>query len=280
MFSGLHPKLVPSCWKAALLATLLPVVLLPAVLFPAVQADTANLAPFYSAASIVNGATQTAEGLAPNTLATMYGTNLAYDTIAVGASDLNGGALPSSLDGVTVYVNNIQAHLFFVSPGQINFLVPYELLPGMATIFVLRQNLAGPVVTIQLNSTAPGLFPWNGNMAIATHLNGTLVSADAPAKAAEIIVIYAGGLGRTTPDTVSGKIVSSAAVIVAAAQMQVLLNTVACPAANVLYAGLAPGFAGLYQINLILPSPLPPNPEIRIAIGAQISPPLIELASQ
>ncbi len=272
MFLGLRQRSIPSGWKTVLLVTVFRAVLL--------HAGAASLAPSYSAASIVNGATQTAEALAPNTIATMYGTNLAYDTYAVAASDLNGGALPSSLDGVTLYVNNLPAHLFFVSPGQINFLVPYELIPGMVTVFVLRDNLAGPVVTIQLNSTAPGLFPWNGNMAIAIHLNGTLVSAGAPAHAGEIIVIYAAGLGRTTPDTTSGKIASSAAVIVAAKQMQILLNGIACPAANVLYAGLAPGFAGLYQINLILPTPLPLNPEIRIAIGAQVSPPLVELASQ
>jgi uncharacterized protein (TIGR03437 family) len=74
--------------------------------------------------------------------------------------------------------------------------------------------------------------------------------------------------------------VGSAATIVAAAQMQVLLNGTACSAASVLYAGLAPGFAGLYQINLVLPTPVPVNPMIQIAVGAEISSPETQLATQ
>lgn len=275
MSSGLLPKSVARCWKTVFLVIGLPTAVVP-VLALAQLTDTP---PSYSAASIVNSATQTAGPLAPNTLATLYGSNLAFDTVA--ASTMSGGTLPTSLAGVSLSVNNITAPLLFVSPGQINFIVPYELLPGMVTVYVARQNLAGPVVTIQLKATAPGLFPWDGDEAIAIHLNGTLISSSAPAHAGEIVVIYADGLGRTSPDTTSGRIAGSATPIAATAQTQVLLNGVACPAASLLYAGLAPGFAGLYQINLILPDPVPVNPQIQIAIiGSGISPGPIQLAAQ
>jgi uncharacterized protein (TIGR03437 family) len=270
MSSFLLPKSVAPVWKTVML-----VIGLPASF---VVAQTASTAPLYSAASIVNAATQTVGPLAPNTLATLYGTNLAFDTVA--ASTPKGGTLPSSLDGVSVSVGNLAAPLLFVSPGQINFIVPYELLPGLVNVYVARQNVAGPLVPIQLNATAPGLFQWNGDEAIAVHLNGTLISPTAPANAGEIVVIYAAGLGRTSPDTSSGRIDESAATIVAAAQMQVLLNGVACAPASVLYAGLAPGFAGFYQINLILPTPLPPDPQIQIAFGVNISSPGVLLATQ
>src|SRR4051812_11780421 len=77
----------------------------------------------YSAASIVNAATQTANALAPNTIATVYGQNLAYASYGLTAGDVNGGTMPTSLQGVSVLVRGIPASLFYISPGQINFLI-------------------------------------------------------------------------------------------------------------------------------------------------------------
>lgn len=236
--------------------------------------------PSYSVDGIVNAATQTVEALGPNTIATIYGTDLAFTTRAVSASDVAGASLPRSLDGVLIYVGGLPASLFFISPGQINFLIPYELAPGMVSIIVTRQGLAGPTARVQLNDTSPGFFQWSGNLAIAVHLNGSLVSPSAPAQRNEIIVLYAGGLGWTSPDTSSGRMASLAATILAKSKLQVLLDGTACPAASILYAGLAPGFAGLYQINLRLPDSLPHNPDIRMVIGAQSSPTGVVLPTQ
>jgi uncharacterized protein (TIGR03437 family) len=231
-----------------------------------------STAPAYTAASVVLAATQTTGALAPNTIATVYGVNLAYDTYALTAADLVGGQLPTSLAGVSVLVYGIPCGLFYVSPGQINFLVPYELAVTSAPLQVTRQGVAGLPVTIQMALTAPAFFQWNGNLAIAEHVDGSLVSAGAPAQGGEVIVLYAAGLGRTTPDQVADRAPSAAATIVYASQMQILLNGTALPASSVLYAGVTPGFAGLYQINLQLPGTLPENPQIQVTIGPQSSP--------
>jgi uncharacterized protein (TIGR03437 family) len=233
---------------------------------------TGSTAPIYSAASIVNAATQTAEILAPNTIASIYGTNLSWTTHAVTAGDLNGGTLPVSLDGVSVYVNGILSSLFFISPGQINFLIPYDLVSPSATIYVTRQGVSGPPATIPLATTAPAFFEWNGNFALATHADGSLVSSSAPAQASEIIVLYAVGLGRTLPDVSSGHIVSTATSILYLSELQILLNGEPCPSSSIYYAGLTPGYAGLYQINLMLPDVLPPDPSIQMVMGTQASP--------
>src|SRR5580658_7663672 len=127
------------------------------------QVPAASTAPSYSAAGIVNAATQTAGTLAPNTIATIYGTNLSYTTHAVDPGDLNGGTLPTSLEGVSVYVNGILGSLFFVSPGQINFLIPYDIVTSSGVVYVTRQGVAGPGVTIPLADTSPAFFEWNGN---------------------------------------------------------------------------------------------------------------------
>jgi uncharacterized protein (TIGR03437 family) len=233
--------------------------------------------PYYTAQSIVHAATQTVQALAPNTIATIYGTNLAFDTLAATVNP--GGTLPTDMDGVSVNIGGGYANLFFISPTQINFLVPYQLVAGPVTIVVERQAAAGPSVQVQLNATAPGLFVYNG-FVIATHLNGTLCSAASPAVPGEIIVIYTTSLGRVNPDTGSGRMASFAATMVAASQLEVLLAGTACPPGDVLYAGLAPGFAGLYQVNLIVPALTPPNPSIQISVGPQISQAGVLLAVQ
>ena len=244
------------------------------------QITGAGSAPSYSAASIVNAATQTVEALAPNALATVYGSGLAFSTRAVATNDIVKNALPTNLDGVAVWVNAFAASLLFVSPTQINFLVPYALSPQTVSVIVVRDTVAGPVASVILNNTSPGLFLWGGNNAIATHLSGLLVSTQSPAHAGEIIVTYAGGLGRTAPDIAGGQLATAAFSLYYASQLQILFNGHPCPPGCVLYAGLAPGFAGLYQINLKLPADIGVNPEIRIVIGAQSSPPSVILAVQ
>jgi uncharacterized protein (TIGR03437 family) len=223
-------------------------------------------APSYTAAGVVQAATQAAGPLAPNSIATLYGTNLSWDTYAVRSSDISNGRMPLALEGVTVLVNGMPSNLFYVSPGQINFLVPYEITTSTVNIQVVRQGAAGPAVTLPMQAVAPGFFVWNSNLALGEHVDGTLISPQAPAHEGEVVVLYAGGLGRTAPDITSGQIVNRATPILLASQLEVLLNGVPCPAGSVFYAGLAPDFAGLYQINLQLPANVPANPQIQISI--------------
>jgi uncharacterized protein (TIGR03437 family) len=245
-----------------------------------VDLSTASTAPFYTAAGIVQAASQTGGPFAPNSIATIYGTNLSWTTRALDSGYLSGALLPNSLDGVTVYVDGLLSGLFFVSPGQINFLLPGEITGPTAFVYVVRQGLVGPTIRIPLAVAAPGLFQWNGNFAVAQHADGTLVSSSAPAKPGEVVVLYATGLGRTIPESASGHIASAAATILDMPDLQLLLNNLPCPRASIYYAGVTPGFAGLYQINLRLPAVLDSNPAIQVVMGAQSSPPAIFLFTQ
>jgi uncharacterized protein (TIGR03437 family) len=249
---------------------------LPAL--PQISGSTGR--PFYTADSIVNGATQTAVALAPNAIATIYGTDLAFSTRAAASSDVIRGAMPTELDGVQVWSNAQPCPLFYISPGQINFLIPYRAIAGTVSIVVTRDGVAGFPVDLQIHNTSPGLFLWGDNQPVAIHLDGQLISGELPALPGEIIVIYAGGLGHTTPDTAGGHLATAAFPISFGPQLQVLLDGVPCPPGSILYAGLAPGFAGLYQINLWLPADAPPNPEIQLRIGEDSSPGSIRLPIQ
>jgi uncharacterized protein (TIGR03437 family) len=251
-------------------------VLLAAPSLEAWQTQT-TLAPSYSTASILNAATNLPSGFAPNTIVSIYGTHLSYNTAGIMQ---NAGRLPTTLGGVSVYFGLTQANLFFVSPGQINVLVPYDFQPGTKTITVVREGTSGPPVSLALTETAPGLFQLTSNTIIATHADGSVITPDLPADAGEVIVIYAVGLGRTVPDLTSGTVPTGARAILRAADLVVVLNNAALAPGSILYAGVTPGFAGLYQINARLPDPLPPNPEVRVWIGSQASPPYMNLPTR
>jgi uncharacterized protein (TIGR03437 family) len=235
-----------------------------------------NTAPSYTAAGLVQGAAEMSEPLGPNSLATLYGNNLSFTTHVLGPADLQGGFLPSSLVGVSVFVGYMPVPLLYVSPQQINFIMPYAITGTSTVLYVIRQNVAGPVITVPLVSFSPSFFSAGNNLVIAAHNSDySLVTPLSPATGGEVIVFYAAGLGRTQPDVLSGEIVPFAATLYYIADLQVLLNGTPCDPSTILYAGLTPGYPGLYQINLRLPNPLPPNPTIQVAMGPESSPILV-----
>lgn len=236
---------------------------------PAQQAN----APNYTAAGIVNGATFT-PGIAPNTIVSIFGTNLSWDKGAVLSPDtMPGGVMPTTLANVTIYFEGWPAYLYYVSPTQINLLVPSNLLPGTFQFWVDRQGTRGPIVTVTLQNAAPAIFQIAAGVVIATHLDGSVVSNSSPATAGEIVTLWATGLGQTYPALVEGALPSAAQWLLQMDQFTVEVNGAALDPTAILYAGVAPGYAGLYQVNVRLPEVLPPNPEIRLGLGGILSPP-------
>jgi uncharacterized protein (TIGR03437 family) len=234
------------------------------------QISQTTLAPSYSTASIANAATDLPSGFAPNSIISIYGSNLSYATSSVTAQS---AVLPITVGGVTVYIGQTFGYIFYVSPRQINVLIPYNLSPGPTSVTVVREGTVGPTIPIVLTATAPSLFQITPNTILATHADNSLVTSSAPAAAGETIIIYAIGLGTTNPDQIDGFIPVRAAKVSNFANLNVLLNGTAVPPSNIQYAGITPGCAGLYQINLLLPQSLPSNPELRVQIGPNISPP-------
>jgi uncharacterized protein (TIGR03437 family) len=104
---------------------------------------------------------------------------------------------------------------------------------------------------------------------IAQHADYSQITADSPAIAGETIIVYAAGLGPTEPNPDPGEIPQHAAQT--AGSVTVLLDGSALPQELIKYAGVTPGIAGLYQINLLLPASLGANPEIRVAMADQAS---------
>lgn len=231
--------------------------------------------PYYTADSITNSAAAVAGSYAPNTFVTISGQNLAYVNRAIASSDIAANTLPTALGGtgVRVLINALPAYLWYVSPTQVYLLIPSFLTPGAATIQLEVNGVAGPAVQILLNATAPGLFLYpDGMTVIAQHLDYSLVTADAPTHDGELIVLYAGGLGQTSPLVPSGQIPQVATELKDKSSFQVWLDGVPVDPSLIEYVGVTPTCAGLYQINLRLPPNVPAHPEIRISTGDTMSP--------
>jgi uncharacterized protein (TIGR03437 family) len=236
--------------------------------------STSGQAPSYSATSIVNAASNQANAYAPNTFVSIYGANLAFATRALGSGDISGNTLPTLLPGtgVRVWVANVPAQMYYVSPTQINILLPTDLVAGPTQLRVEVDSTYGPAIDITLAAVAPAFFQLDGHTIIAAHANGQIVTEDAPAAPGEWIVLYATGLGNTIPEPGYGEIPAGAAMLADMSSFAILLNGAPVDPKRIAYAGVAPGFAGLYQINMQLPDGVGQDPEIRVSASSVTSP--------
>jgi len=241
-------------------------------------------APSYSAANIVNASDFSPGPFAPNSLVTLFGTNLAFSVAGLNQQNVLNSSLPFELADISIYIDSMPVPLLYVSPSQINFLIPSNEIPGNVPLRVVRQSLTGPTVMIALVNSAPALFVSATNFALAQDFNTKYgaVNAATPAQPGDLIVLYATGLGPTSPLPLTGEIPEYGGVISASTLkvFQVLLNGTAIDPKTLDYAGLTPGFAGLYQVNFYLPGGCPPNPQIQLSAGTQISIAGIQLAVQ
>ncbi|MDP9054795.1 MAG: S8 family serine peptidase, partial [Acidobacteriota bacterium] len=209
-----------------------------------------------------------AGGIAPGSYVSLYGSHLAAETTVAGRE-----ILPISLDGVSVSFAsdtvNAGGHLFYVSPGQINVQVPWELEGfSNAVVQVRVGDSVSASVPIGLASWAPEFLQVNG-VAAAVDQSGQVVSSSNPAAQGSIVQLYATGLGPVTNQPNSGYPADSAQLSLTTVLPEI---TIGDQNAVVQYSGLMPGSAGLYQINVLIPSIEPGTHTVRIHISGALSP--------
>jgi uncharacterized protein (TIGR03437 family) len=186
--------------------------------------------------------------VAPGTVAEIFGSNLAAGTTV--SSSL---PLPNTAQGTSVIIGGLQAPILYVSPGQVNVQVPFELAPGQPYQVVISANgaLSAPD-SVQLTSVSPGVAEVPGGQLIAQHTDATatLVTDSQPAKPGEFIVLYLVGLGLTDAPVQSGAASPSSPPANALASPSVTLDG---EPVNLLFCGLTPDLVGVYQIDLQVP---------------------------
>lgn len=236
--------------------------------------------PTYSAAGIVNASNYAAGPFAPGSVLSIFGSGLARSTYALASTDIVAGKLPNELNYVRVYVQDQPVPLLFVSDKQINFIMSTTQNTGDVRLRVATDGISGPEVVVTLVDCAPALFALDKDYAIATSAGGQLLTRDNPAHAGDTIIVYATGLGRTTPNPAIGEIPTHSAQILALAALRVSLAEKAVDPMMVKYAGLTPGAAGLYQINLVVPDGTPAQPSIDVTSGGPAPSPSLKLPIQ
>jgi uncharacterized protein (TIGR03437 family) len=201
--------------------------------------------------------------IAPGTWIEIYGSNLAPATRGWTAEDFRNGIAPISLADVSVSIGGRAAYLYYVSPGQINALVPSDVPPGTAQITVRTPAGVSEPFNVTVSPTQPGLlappaFEANGKRyAAALFADGQTFSvpmgaiagvASRPARPGETIILYGVGFGPVTGGFTAGTIVTGQNSLAAPVQFR-FDGVPATPS----YFGLAPGYTGLYQFNIVVP---------------------------
>jgi uncharacterized protein (TIGR03437 family) len=191
--------------------------------------------------------------VAPGSIATIFGSNLNSGvTVSFPTIGLD-GRLATSLGGASVTINGALAPLFYSAPGQLIVQIPFELV-GLATATVQATVGAQTSVSrsIALDNFVPGIFTANrqgtGAAAAVHQDNVTPVTAQNPARPGEVIVIYATGMGAVTPPLPTGARSTGNPTV-----FTPIVNIDGIPGV-VVFSGAAPGYTGLYQVNVQIPA--------------------------
>jgi adhesin/invasin len=190
-------------------------------------------------------------GSSPGGAHTIFGSYLATSTQTAATLPL-----PTSLAGTSVLVNGIPAPLFFVSPGQINFQMPSGTAPESVPVVVTTSAGSSSGLKAAVTPVQPGLFVYPNLRARALNQDLSLHTPQTPIGAGEFVVLYLTGLGPTTPAVTDGQ---PAPVSPLAVLNGSVSATVGGVPATVHFAGLAPGFVGLIQVNAQIPPGLSPG---------------------
>ncbi len=208
---------------------------------------------------VVNGANFSVSAVAPGSIVTLLGQNLAT-AVATGSYPL-----PFTLGGSSLTIGGLRAPLYYASPRQIDAQVPFEVPPGMAAAVLTAGGTPLPAVSLTVQAVAPELFLDESGHVLAINPDGSLNSDGSPAVAGgSVVTVFATGLGSVTNPVATG---AAAPASPASTTTAAVTATIGGQAAAVSSAQLQPSVAGVYEVTIQVPSLTPGDYPLVITIG-------------
>ncbi|MCC6590506.1 MAG: hypothetical protein IT168_27690 [Bryobacterales bacterium] len=235
-----------------------------------------RVAIYYPTVAILNAANYLVRltpgmwaALCPDTLQNCVNratTNRAY-RFTEGQTIAQSNPLPKTLGDLAITFNGIAAPIFFTSPSQINFIIPMNLPTNSPVEVEISQASTGRVIAatiVQLDVASPAFFTANasgtGQIAAVNVETGTINNSQNPVRPGQIIALYGTGYGIVPGAPPDGEAVTSLINVPGFPnQPQVILNGQFLQPSDVLFSGLAPQAAGLWQLNVRVPTQTPPG---------------------
>jgi len=215
--------------------------------------------------AVTNGASSLPGSVSPGEIIVLYGTGLGPGQITeahVGSD----GRFGTQLAGTSVSLNGIAAPLIYTSATQVAAVVPYGVGASPAQVTVTYQGQTSVPVSEPIASSAPGIFTSDGTgkgQAAAVNQDNSLNTVGTPAKAGDVIVLFATGEGQTTPGGADGQPATSP---LPHPNLPVTV-TIGGQVTQLQYAGGAPGeIAGLMQINAVVPTGIQTGNAVPVAL--------------
>jgi uncharacterized protein (TIGR03437 family) len=228
--------------------------------------------PRFSANQVVNAASFV-PGLTPGSLGTVFASGVRQ---AAGITAADVIPLPVALDGVSLTVGGIAAPVLSVSNvsggEQVNFQVPFEIAGRSSVDMVVsRAGASSAPQTVPVLVEQPGVYASPPGSGIAVHnADYTLVTTASPLTVGEVVFVYASGLGAVTSAPLTGSAAGARPTSDVRASVRATFGGQTC---QVLFAGLAPGFVGVYQVNFRVPPGVPAGArDFVLGVGGADSP--------
>jgi uncharacterized protein (TIGR03437 family) len=240
------------------------------------QSNPGGVPLIFSGGAVSNTSFAPLQALAPGDIIAIFGNNLA--TTTKGASSL---PLPSQLAGTRAYLGDKEMPLLLTTSGQLDAIIPFDIPLNTSHQLIVQQNeLLSLPESVAVAATHPAIATQNGTGsglgAIQLfHSDGSvvLVGPSQPAGAGDVLIIYCTGLGASNPPVASG---TASPASPPSSPVNSPTVTIGGKNAQVLGAALTPGFASLYQVNIIVPSGVVPGPDAPVIVTSDgmVSPPV------